>query len=51
MATVSLGGFSLNALQPKIFRIAYIVAVTIAMVGWIWLIVVGVAWVLDSSLR
>jgi hypothetical protein len=40
--------FSLSALRAKLFRTAYVGVVVTAMVGWFWMIFVGVEWVLGA---
>jgi hypothetical protein len=40
--------FSLSASHTKLFRTAYVAVVATAMLGWSWLICVGVVWVLGA---
>lgn len=37
---------SLTASRERLFRLAYVVTVAVAMIGWVWAILGGVEWVL-----
>jgi hypothetical protein len=37
---------SLTASRPRLIRMAYVVVVGVAMIGWAWVIVDGLAWML-----
>jgi hypothetical protein len=33
--------------SPRIFRLAYLTAIAVAMIGWSWMLIEGLVWALD----
>jgi hypothetical protein len=34
-------------MRSRIFRLVYLTAVAVAMIGWSWMLIEGLAWALD----
>jgi hypothetical protein len=39
---------SLTASRHKLFRVAYVVALGVAMIGWVWMIFEALGWALGA---
>jgi hypothetical protein len=39
---------ALRASRPRLIRATYVVAVGVAMIGWVWMLFGGLEWVLGA---
>jgi hypothetical protein len=44
---VTIGALRSNTLYFRVLKYFYLTAVTVATIGWLWLLAVGLAWALD----
>jgi hypothetical protein len=35
-------------MRSRIFRLVYLTAIAVAMIGWSWMLIEGLAWALDN---
>jgi hypothetical protein len=41
------GALQSKVVRSRAFKLAYLTAIAVAMIGWSWMLVVGLAWALD----
>jgi hypothetical protein len=41
-----IGGLQSKTVRPRVFKLLYLTAIAVAMIGWSWMLVAILAWVL-----